>query len=485
MASEAIREYPSLFVGGTWTSASNGTWLDTINPATGQTWARVAVASEADVDVAVERAHAALRGPWSEMSPTGRGEVLSRLADLLERETETLAVLETTDNGKPITDTRREIGRAAHWLRYYAGAADKISGRQVPIGKNALAYTQRVPIGVVAAITPWNSPLYLYSWKLGPALAAGNCVLLKPAEQTPVTALELARLATEAGLPPGVLSVMPGTGPKIGQYLVSHPGINKIAFTGESATAAAIIRAAAGDLKRVTCECGGKAPNIIFADADLDKAIPVSVHSAFRSTGQSCAAASRLFVQDSIYDEVLERVGMRVRELQVDLPERASTEVGPQTSAEQLEKTLRYISIGHEEGARLVIGGNRPERPELSGGYFVEPTVFADVDNRSRLAQEEIFGPVLSVIPFADEDAAVAAANDTKFGLVAGLWTADVSRAIRVAHQLEAGLVSVNTFRPVHWSLPYGGWKRSGIGRENGVEALDEYTELRTIYINL
>lgn len=485
MTSEAVQEYPELFIGGMWAAPGDGRWLDTVNPATGRTWARVAVASATDVDDAVDRARAALYGAWSEMSPSDRGEVLTRLADLLERQTERLAILETRDNGKPISDTRREIGRAAHWLRYYAGAADKICGRQVPIGKKALAYTQRVPVGVVAAITPWNSPLYLYSWKLGPALAAGNCVILKPAEQTPVTALELARLATEAGLPEGVLSVVPGTGPEIGRYLVGHPGVNKIAFTGESSTAAAILRGAADDLKRVTCECGGKAPNIIFADADLDKAIPVSVHSAFRSTGQSCAAASRLFVEASIYEEVLARVSARAGALQVDLPERPATEVGPQTSAEQLEKTLSYISLGQEEGARLVVGGSRPAQAELSGGYFVQPTVFADVDNRSRLAQEEIFGPVLSVIPFSDEDDVLAAANDTKYGLVAGLWTANVSRAIRVAHQLEAGLVSVNTFRPVHWSLPYGGWKRSGIGRENGIEALDEYTELRTIYIDL
>ncbi len=481
----SVREYPELFIGGVWTAPSDGTWLDTVNPASGQVWARVAVAGPRDVDASVERARAALRGPWSEMSPSERGDVLMRLADLLERDKDRLARLETTDNGKPISDTAREIGRAARWLRYYAGAADKICGRQVPVGRKALAYTQRVPVGVVAAITPWNSPLYLYSWKLGPALAAGNCVLLKPAEQTPVTALELARLASEAGLPEGVLSVVPGTGPDIGRYLIGHPGVNKVAFTGETSTAAAILRGAADDLKRVTCECGGKAPNIVFGDADLDKAIPVSVHSAFRSTGQSCAAASRLFVQDTIYEDVLERISARVRDLRVDLPERPSTEVGPQTSAEQLEKTLSYISLGQQEGARLVAGGARPSNPELSEGYFVEPTVFADVDNRWRLAQEEIFGPVLSVIPFSDEDAAVAAANDTKYGLVAGLWTSDVSRAIRVAHQIEAGLVSVNTFRPVHWSLPYGGWKRSGIGRENGMEALDEYTELRTIYIEL
>ena len=485
MQDSPVREYSELFIGGDWVAPVDGAWLDTVNPATGLTWARVATAGQRDVDSAVEKAQAALRGAWRDMTPSERGQILYRLAVLLEEHRDHLALLETTDNGKPITDTRNEILRAAQWLRYYAGAADKIHGDQVPVRRGALAYTQRAPVGVVAAITPWNSPLYLYSWKLGPALAAGNCVILKPAEQTPVTAFELARLAEEAGLPAGVLSVTPGLGAETGRYLVAHPGVNKIAFTGEAATAAEILRNAAGALKRVTCECGGKAPNIVFDDADLEKAASVSVHSAFRSTGQSCAAASRLFVQEGIYREFLERVVSQVRALRVGMPERPSTELGPQTSKEQLQKTMHYISLGHEEGSRLVTGGKPPDAPELADGYFVEPTVFAEVDNGSRLAQEEIFGPVLSVIPFSTEEEVVAAANDTKYGLVAGLWTANVSRALRVSQQIEAGLVSVNTFRPVHWSLPYGGWKMSGIGRENGMAAIEEYTELRTVFIEI
>jgi len=485
MQDSPVREYSQLFIGGDWVSPADGAWLDTVNPATGLAWARVATAGKRDVDSAVERAQAALRGAWAEVTPSDRGRLLYRLAALLDEHRDHLALLETTDNGKPIADTRNEVARAAQWLRYYAGAADKIQGDQVPVRRGALAYTQRAPVGVVAAITPWNSPLYLYSWKLGPALAAGNCVILKPAEQTPVTAFELAKLAEEAGFPAGVLSVTPGLGAETGRYLVTHPGVNKIAFTGEATTAAEILRGAASTLKRVTCECGGKAPNIVFDDADQEKAATVSVHSAFRSTGQSCAAASRLFVQEGIYQEFLERVVGRARALRVGLPERSTTDLGPQTSKEQLQKTLGYISIGKEEGSRLVTGGRQPDDPELADGYFVEPTVFAEVDNGSRLAQEEVFGPVLAVIPFGTEEEVIAAANDTKYGLVAGLWTASVSRALRVSQQIEAGLVSVNTFRPVHWSLPYGGWKMSGIGRENGMAAIEEYTELRTVFIEI
>ncbi|MGH3401391.1 MAG: aldehyde dehydrogenase [Streptosporangiaceae bacterium] len=485
MHDSPVREYSELFIGGDWVAPVDGAWLDTVNPATGLVWARIATAGRRDVDAAVEKARAALRGKWAELTPSERGQILYRLAVLLEERRDELALLETTDNGKPITDTRNEIVRAAQWLRYYAGAADKIQGDQVPVRRGALAYTQRAPVGVVAAITPWNSPLYLYSWKLGPALAAGNCVILKPAEQTPVTAFELARLAEEAGLPAGVLSVLPGLGAETGRYLVAHPGVNKIAFTGAGETAVEIIREAASTMKRVTCECGGKAPSIVFDDADLAKAATVSVHSAFRSTGQSCAAASRLFVQKGIYTEFLEQVVTKARALRVGMPERPSTELGPQTSQEQLQKTLDYIALGQEEGSRLVSGGRQPDATELADGYFVEPTVFADVDNGSRLAQEEIFGPVLSVIPFSTEEEVIAAANDTKYGLVAGLWTADVSRALRVSQQIEAGLVSVNTFRPVHWSLPYGGWKMSGIGRENGLAAIEEYTELRTVFIEI
>ncbi|MBV9434129.1 MAG: aldehyde dehydrogenase family protein, partial [Hyphomicrobiales bacterium] len=380
-------------------------------------------------------------------------------------------------------ETLGEVQRAADWITFFAGAADKINGDQIPFRPDALAYTRREPVGVVGAILPWNSPVSLYSWKLGPALAAGNTVVLKPAEQTPVSALALGKLIEEAGFPPGVVNIVPGFGPVAGAALVAHPGVDKISFTGEHRTAQEIMRGASVNLKRCSFECGGKSPHILFADADLDKALVVATHGAFRSTGQSCSLGSRLFAQRSIYDAVVERMAERARRIRVGMPLDARTHIGPQSSAEQLAKTNAYIALGKEQGARLVAGGGRPAG--LERGYFVEPTVFADVDNRSRLAQEEVFGPVLAIIPFETEEEVIALANDVPYGLVAGLWTQDIGRAHRVAARIDAGLVSINTYRPVHWMLPYGGYKMSGLGRENGLAALDEYTEIKTVVVEL
>jgi len=478
------RTYDRLFIGGDWIAPRSGKSFESFDPATDEVWAEVPEGDAADIDAAVAAARAALNGPWRHrLTASQRGALIHKLGTLLRRDAQRLAELESRDNGKAIRDTLGEVLRSADWLTYFAGAADKIEGKQIPFRPDALAYTRRDPVGVVGAILPWNSPISLYSWKLGPALAAGCTVVLKPAEQTPVTALELGKLIEEAGFPAGVVNIVPGFGASAGAALAAHPGVDKISFTGEHRTAQKIMEAAAANLKRCTFECGGKAPHIVFADADLEKAAIVATHGAFRSTGQSCSLGSRLFVQRPAYDAFVETMAERARRIRIGMPLDKATHIGPQTSREQQAKSLSYIEIGRGEGARLVTGGGRPAA--FPRGYFVEPTIFADVDNKSRLAQEEIFGPVLAMIPFDSEEEVLAMANDVQYGLVAGLWTSDVGRAHRLANGIEAGLVSVNTYRPVHWMLPYGGFKLSGLGRENGLEAMEHYTETKTVVIEL
>ena len=479
----AVQRYDRLFIGGEWVEPHSRNTFESIDPSTEQVWCEVAAADDVDVARAVDSARIAVEGGWGQStSPTARGQLLFRFAELIRREARRLSEIESRDNGKPLRDTLGEVSRAADWLTFFAGAADKLNGEQIPFRTDALAYTRLEPIGVVAAILPWNSPISLASWKLGPALATGNAIILKPAEQTPVSMLALAELAKEAGIPAGVVNVLPGDG-SVGEALCAHAGVNKVSFTGSHETATRIMRSAAGTLKRCSFECGGKSPYVVFADADFSRALSVAVHSAFRSTGQSCSMAARIFVQRTIYEQFANALAERSKKIRVGSPFDAATHIGPQTSQEQRDKTEEFIRLGKESGARLLAGGGRPT--SLSKGYYVEPTVFADADNASRLAREEIFGPVTAVMPFDTEDEVVNMANDSRYGLVGGLWTSDVARAHRVAAQIQCGLVSVNTFRPVHYMLPYGGYKMSGVGRENGFEALRAFTETKTVVVDL
>jgi aldehyde dehydrogenase (NAD+) len=481
---EALVEYPHLYIGGAWVTPQDGGMLESIDPSSGKPWALVAYGGPKDIDRAVAAARKAF-GPWSRMPGHERAALLRRFAELYRERAPDLAVLETRDSGRALRESRADVGGHANAYQWFASMADKNAGRTIPIDESVHAFTSRVPVGVVGAITPWNVPLMAALWKLGPALAAGCTVVLKPAEQTPVTSLELGKLFEQAGFPAGVVNVVPGYGKEgAGERLVAHPDVNKIAFTGEGTTAKAILRAGGETLKRFTFELGGKAPHIIFADADLEQALNATTGSAWALCGQSCALGSRVLVERPIYERVVEEFVQRARRVRVGPPLLESTHMGPQAHAEQLEKTLSYVEIGRKDGAELVAGGRRLTEGELAGGYYIEPTVFAHVDNDMRIAREEIFGPVAALIPFEGEDEAIALANDTTYGLTAGLWTRDVGRALRVSSRIEAGMVWVNTYRYIRWSTPYGGFKASGWGRENGLEGLDGYLETRTTVIS-
>jgi aldehyde dehydrogenase (NAD+) len=475
-------EQHRLLIDGRHVAAAAGRSFETIDPATEQPIAAVAEADAADVDAAVASARRALAGPWGHMRAADRGRVLHRLANLIELHADELAALESRDAGKPISAVlRQDLPAAIDTLRYYAGWADKINGQVIPARPDALTYTVREPVGVVGAIVPWNFPLMIGMWKVAPALACGCTVVLKPAEITPLSALRVGDLALEAGLPPGVLNVVPGFGKSAGRALVDHPDVDKVTFTGSPAVGREVLAGAAGNLKRVTLELGGKSANVIFADADLDAAVKAASAGIFFNTGQVCSAGSRILVQAEIYDEVVDRLTARAKSIRVGSPAERSTAMGPIVSQAQMARVLDYIAIGVREGASLVTGGRRLDGP----GYFVGPTVFANVDHDMRISQEEIFGPVVSVVRFEHEDDAIAKANGTRYSLAAGVWSRDIGRVHRFATRVKAGTVWINTYGYTDIRLPWGGARDSGYGREHGDAAIENFTEPKAVWMNL
>ncbi len=473
-----------LFIGGEWQDAASGKTFETWNPSTGEVLTTVAAGDTEDIDRAVKAAREAFGG-WAAMDGRKRGKILFAIADALEARADELARLETLDNGKPLREARAfDIEGSIECFRYYAGWADKIDGDVLPIPGPYLNYTRREPIGVCGQIIPWNYPLQMAAWKVAPALACGNTVVLKPAEQTPLTALELARIAHEAGLPAGVLNVVPGFGDTAGAALVRHPDVDKIAFTGSTEVGKIIQREAAGTLKRVSLELGGKSPNIVLADADLEAAIRGATSAIFYNTGQACTAGSRLLVEESVRDEFVEKLVKRAESMRPGDPLHPKTRMGPLVSKEQLDRVMGFIETGRTEGAELVYGGDRAEIGG-GGGYFLNPTIFDRVTPEMTIAREEIFGPVLAVTPFKDAEEAIEIGNRTIYGLAAAVWTQDVKKAHKIAHALRAGTVWVNMYHTLDTGSPFGGYKQSGYGRELGKGALDLYTQVKSVWVNL
>ena len=475
-----------LWIGNEWAGAADGATFATVNPATEEVIAEVAEAGAADIDRAVAAARAAFRDPrWRRMNPHRRSRLLWRLADLVDANADELGLTETRDNGKPYFEARRiDVPSVAQTLRYYAGLADKVQGDTVPVPGPFLNYTLREPVGVVGAIIPWNFPLSMAAWKVAPALACGNTVVLKPAEQTPLTALRFGELAAEAGFPPGVLNVVPGFGETAGAALVRHPGVDAISFTGSTGVGRIIMGEAAATLKKVSLELGGKSPNIVFADADLKVAVKGASTGVFYGKGEVCAAGSRILVERAVHDEFVAGLKERAGKATVGDPMAPTTRLGAIVSEEQLDRVMGYIEAGRRDGANLVAGG---ERVKVNGrGNFVSAAVFSDVDPAMALAREEIFGPVAAVIPFEDVDDAVAKANDSLYGLAAGVWTRDIGRAHRLAHEIDAGTVWVNTYNQYAPGSPFGGYKESGFGRDLGFQsALEKYTQLKSVWVAL
>jgi aldehyde dehydrogenase (NAD+) len=471
------------FIDGQWVPAASGKTFDTIHPATEEVIAQVAEGDKEDIDRAVKAARKQFDGgEWSRMDARDRGRLMYKLADLLEEEAEELAALETLDNGKPIRDARAaDIPLVIDCIRYYAGWADKIHGSTIPIRGNHFCYTRREPVGVVGQIIPWNFPALMTAWKWGPALATGCTIVMKPAEQTPLTCLRMARLAQKAGIPDGVINVVPGYGPTAGAALTAHPGVDKIAFTGEGGTAKIIQRSAVETMKRVTFELGGKSPNVVFADADMDAAVAGAHFALYFNQGQCCCAGSRLFVEDDIHDEFVDRLQEKNKDRKVGDPFDPATEQGPQVDQAQFDKILQYVEYGKQEGAKLVNGGKR----HGDKGYFVEPTMFTNVTDDMRIAREEIFGPVLSVLKFSDLDEIAKRANNSNFGLAAAVWTRDIGKAHTLASKIRAGTVWINCYDVFDAAAPFGGFKESGIGRELGEAGLAAYTELKTVTVSM
>jgi aldehyde dehydrogenase (NAD+) len=476
-----VKDQP-LFIGGKWQDSVSGKTFPAINPSTGGTICQVAEGDAADIDLAVKAARKALESnAWKKMDAADRGRLLFKLADAVEKEASDLAALESLNCGKTIRDSLGDMQGVANWLRYYAGWADKVEGRTVPARGGFLSYTLRQPVGVVGQIIPWNFPLLMLAWKWGPALACGNTIVMKPAEQSPLTALRAAALAQEVGFPDGVINMIPGYGETAGAALVRHPDVDKIAFTGHVDTAKIIQKVAADTLKRCTFELGGKSPNVIFADSNLSDAVAGAFHAIYFHGGQCCTAGSRLFVEEKIHRDFVDRLAEKAKQRRVGDPLDQETEQGPQVSQEQLDKIMGYVKIGKEQGGKLVVGGNRVG----DKGYFVEPTIFDNIKDDMTIAKDEIFGPVVSVLPFKNIDEVIQRANSTYYGLAAAVWTTDLNKAHTFAREVKAGTIWVNCYHVVDTTTPFGGFKMSGIGRENGEAVLEHYTETKTVTIKL
>jgi len=475
-----------IFIDDEWGPSASGEYFDSENPYTGKVWAQIPKCNQQDVNRAVEAAYAAYdRGPWAEMTASARGALLRKLGDLIAENAELLADTEVMDNGKLKAEMFGQMQYLPQWFYYFGGLADKIEGANVPIDKPGFFnFTQHEPLGVVAVITPWNSPLLLASWKIAPALAAGNTLVMKPSEFTSASMLELAKLVEKAGFPKGVFNVVTGFGQDVGAALVEHPKVARIGFTGGEIGGVKVYEAAARGLKTVSLELGGKSPNIVFEDANIENAVRGAVSGIFAATGQTCMAGSRLLVHENIHDEFVEKLLALAKSAKMGNPLEGDTTVGPVTTRPQYDKVLSYIDIAKSEGAHCVLGGGPATRPECGDGWFVEPTIFTGVNNKMRIAQEEVFGPVLSIIKFKTDEEAIQIANDVLYGLAAGVWTQDMGRALTMAKKIRAGTVWINAYRVVSYMTPFGGYKRSGIGRENGQEMIREYLQVKSIWIN-
>ncbi len=483
--SPALAKY-QMSIGGQWTDAVSAQCFETDNPFLGKPWALIPRGNAEDANRAVQAAHNAFTGgEWPKMNASRRGALLRKLGDLITEKSKFLAEIKVRDNGKLYAEMSAQTAYMAQWYYYFGGLADKIEGAVIPIDKpDTFNFTRHEPLGVIAMIVPWNSPLLLLAWKLAPALAAGNTVVVKPSEFTSASTLEFMKLIEAAGFPPGVVNILTGYGAEVGTPLVEHPLVAKVAFTGSDTTGQKIYETAARGLKRVSMELGGKSPNIVFDDAHLDNAVKGVISGIFAATGQTCIAGSRLLVQQSIHDQFVDKLVAFAKTARMGDPMSLDTQVGPVTNRPQFDKILRYLDIAKGEGAKTLLGGAKATRPECGNGWFVEPTIFGGVSNAMRIAQEEVFGPVLSVIPFKDEEEAIAIGNDVVFGLAAGVWTQNMRRAFLMSEKLQAGTVWVNTYRAVSYMSPFGGYKRSGLGRESGQEMIYEYLQTKSVWIS-